>query len=243
MIRTDWCNGRDKGNNAGLNRNILTSPPVLIQCHCHRGHADELLFFYQWDYKQTVRGRQRSNPRWRDKLPRPEQVHGETLTAERVLRTRQKVRATSRQTLQFILLTSVPLNMIIIIIINLVWSAFQGTQWCISNTKESFFLSSFRVSKHVGVICFEWYVSAWLWVLFFFSGALLGFGYEYLESYTDNYPRSFGAFSFQTPWSLWEAAATLSWISATSKPANLYLFIAASEHISPPPLALNHCFL
>lgn len=85
----------------------------------------------------------------------------------------------------------------------------------------------------MGVICFEWYVSAWLWVLFLFFGALLGFGYEYLESYTDNYPRLFGAFSFETPWSLWEAAATLCWISATSKPANLYLFIAASEHFTP----------
>lgn len=118
------------------------------------------------------------------------------------------------------------------------------TQRCLTtqNNHSSCLLSDW-VSKHVGVICFEWYVSAWLWVLFFFFGALLGFGYEYLESYTDNYPRSFGAFSFQTPWSLWEAAATLSWISATSKPANLYLFIAASEHISPPPIAPNHRFL
>lgn len=121
-------------------------------------------------------------------------------------------------------------------IINLVWSAFEGTQGCLATQRtHSSCLVSDWVSKHVGVICFEWYVSAWLWVLFFFFGALLGFGYEYLESYTDSYPRSFGVLSLQTPWSLWEAAAkTLSWISATSKLANLYLFIAASEHIPPP---------
>lgn len=70
--------------------------------------------------------------------------------------------------------------------------------------------------------------------IFFSFGALLGFGYEYLESYTDNYPRSFGAFSFQTPRSLWEGTVTLSWISATNKPANRYHFICAAGRISPP---------
>lgn len=131
--------------------------------------------------------------------------------------------------------------MIIIIIImsvNWICSAFQGTHVCRTTQKmNSSCLVSDLVSKYVGVICFEWYVSAWLWVFFFFFGALLGFGYEYLESYTDNYPRSFGAFSFGTPWSLWKAAATLHWISATSKPANFYLFIAAS---SSPPLILDY---
>lgn len=87
----------------------------------------------------------------------------------------------------------------------------------------------------MGVICFEWYVSAWLWVLFFFLGALLGFGYEYLEPHTDNYPRSFGAFSFQTPWSLCEDAATLSWISATNN-QQISISSSAPQSTTPPPL-------
>lgn len=39
-----------------------------------------------------------------------------------------------------------------------------------------------------------------------FSMAPLGAGCEYLESCADNYPRSIGAFSFQTSWSFWEAS-------------------------------------
>lgn len=64
---------------------------------------------------------------------------------------------------------------------------------------------------------------------FLFFAALLGVGHEYLESCADNYPRSIGAFSFQTPWSL---LGTLSWISGTNKQHVSYLFISASEQIS-----------
>lgn len=104
------------------------------------------------------------------------------------------------------------------------------------NTKESFFLSSFRFSLQTCGSNLFWVICLGLIMSFrFLFWSTAGIWMWILESYTDNYPCSFGAFSFQTPWSLWEAAATLSWISATSKPANLYLFIAASEHISPPP--------
>lgn len=54
---------------------------------------------------------------------------------------------------------------------------------------------------YVAVICFEWYVLK-LSDEFSFSTAPLGVGYEYLECRADNYPCSIGAFSFQTPWSL-----------------------------------------
>lgn len=95
----------------------------------------------------------------------------------------------------------------------------------------SFYFQS-GASKHSNLF---WVILLGLEMNFLFFTAPLGVVYEYLESCADNYPRSIGAFSFQTPWSFLES---LSWISATNKPArllSLHLRLRADFNLRLPP--------